>query len=106
MFSNFYYFSAVLENYAKFPAPSQEDILIQAEDAAAETAAENLMLDHLEYALSQLTPKQARRLHARFKQKRNSTRSALMRALQALPQTVLSLALSQNYARFFPKTAG
>jgi len=58
--------SVGIENYAKFHAPSPEDLLIQAEDAAAETAAENLMLDHLEYALSQLTPNQARRLHARF----------------------------------------
>ncbi len=59
-----------IENYAKFHTPSPEDLLIQAEDAAAEIAAENMMLDHLEYALSQLTPNQARRLHARFTQKK------------------------------------
>ncbi len=62
--------SVGIENYAKFHVPSPEDLLIQAEDSAAEVAAEKLMLDHLEYALSCLTPNQARRLHARFMQKK------------------------------------
>ncbi len=59
-----------IENHAKFHAPSPEELLIQAEDSAAEVAAEKLMLDHLEYALSCLTPAQVRRIHARFTQKK------------------------------------
>lgn len=42
--------------------PSPEDYMIQAEDEAAH----ELLLEHLQEAISQLTPTQARRLHMRY----------------------------------------
>ena len=42
--------------------PSPEDYMIQAEDEAAH----ELLLEHLQEAIGQLTPTQARRLHMRY----------------------------------------
>ena len=52
-----------IENYAiGWAQPSPEDYMIQAEE---ETAHE-LLLEHLQEAISHLTPTQARRLHMRY----------------------------------------
>lgn len=54
--------STGMENHAMFLVPSAEDLMIFAE----EQAHEDLLLDRLEEAITQLSPTQARRLHARF----------------------------------------
>lgn len=54
--------NAGMENHTMFLVPSSEDLLIFAE----EQAHEDLLLGRLEEALTQLSPTQARRLHARF----------------------------------------
>ena len=51
-----------IENHAMFLVLSPEELLIQGED---EAAAER-MLEHLTLAIAQLSPIQARRLHARY----------------------------------------
>ena len=51
-----------IENHVMFPVLSPEELLIQRED---EAEAER-MLENLASALAQLTPIQARRLHARY----------------------------------------
>ncbi len=52
-----------IENYAiGWEQPSPEQLMIQAE----EEAAHELLLEHLQEAISQLTPTQARRLHMRY----------------------------------------
>ena len=51
-----------IENHVMFPVLSPEELLIQRED---EAAAER-MLENLALAMTQLSPIQARRLHARY----------------------------------------
>lgn len=51
-----------IENHAMFLVQSPEDLLMQEIDDAAE----ELLLEHLAEAISQLSPIQARRLYARY----------------------------------------
>ena len=51
-----------IENHAMFLVQSPEDLIIREIDEAAE----ELLLEHLAEAISQLSPTQARRLHARY----------------------------------------
>ena len=51
-----------IENHAMFLVQSPEDLMIREIDEAAE----ELLLEHLAEAISQLSPTQARRLYARY----------------------------------------
>ena len=51
-----------IENHAMFLVQSPEDLIIQEIDDAAE----ELLLERLAEAITQLSPTQARRLHARY----------------------------------------
>ena len=54
--------SPTMENHAMFMVLSPEELLIQSEDEAATER----MLENLALAMTQLSPIQARRLHARY----------------------------------------
>ena len=55
-------YSPGIENHAMFLVQSPEDLIIREIDEAAE----ELLLERLAEAISQLSPTQARRLHARY----------------------------------------
>ena len=55
-------YSPGIENHAMFLVQSPEDLIIREIDEAAE----ELLLTHLAEAITQLSPTQARRLHARY----------------------------------------
>ena len=88
-----------IENHAMFLVLSPEELMIQAEDEAAA----ELMLVRLAEAITQLSPTQARRLHARYALKKKYREIAADKGVRGSCATESVASAVRKLRRYFIK---